>query len=332
MTEASGHHLDDGVINAALAWLVRVQSDAATAEDWSALTRWLERSPSNLEAFEAVELLSAEIRQQAVAIAAAMSRPSAEIVPFPRRVAAAPRRRNPGVRAAMAAAAVGVSILAGFGGWRASEGTLQVYRTGTGETRSVTLADGSHVRLDAASTMKVRLGWFTRKVELGDAEAAFDVARNPNRPFEVAVGDQRVRVIGTEFNIRNYDGQTNVTVRRGIVAVYQPDLDPEPIARLTRGWQLRHRLGSAGSVQTQVDPNQAFAWTDGRLICDDRPLSEIVAYLNRRYPTQIAIPSSVAARRFTGVLELGDQQDVLRRLAGYLSLSIHRSEKDIILS
>lgn len=36
----------------ALAWLVRVQSDVATGEDWAALNAWLEASEENLAAFE----------------------------------------------------------------------------------------------------------------------------------------------------------------------------------------------------------------------------------------------------------------------------------------
>jgi len=180
--------------------------------------------------------------------------------------------------------------------------------------------------------LKVRLGWFARKVDMGDAEATFDIAKSPGRPFEVAVGDQKVRDIGTEFNIRAYDGAVNVTVRRGVVAVYQPNLGDQPVARLTQGWAMRHTVGSSLSYSAQVDPDSAFAWTQGRLICDGRPLSEIVAYLNRRYERPIHVSADVAARRFTGVLELDDQADVARRLAAYLSLGVHGSERDIVLS
>ena len=316
----------------AIAWLVRVQSDAATVEDWSALTRWLEVSSTNRAAFEHYEFLFAEIEDQAEAILAGLAKPSADILPFPvKTLRPAKRMLNVG-RGAIAAGLVGIAALVGVGTWRASEGPLQVYRTAIGETRAITLADGSHVRMDAASTLSVRLGWFTRKVDMGDAEATFDVAKNPNRPFEIAVRDQKVRVVGTEFNIRNYDGDVNVTVRRGIVAIYQPALSSDPIARLTPGWAMRHTVGSTQSTRDKVDPDQAFAWTQGRLVCDHQRVSEIVAYLNRRYPDPIQIPRSAGGRLFTGVLVLDDQQDVTRRLAAYLSLSVHRSDRNIVLS
>ena len=322
---------------AATAWFVRVQSDAATADDWNALTLWLEASPAHAEAFGTVEALSDEIDEAAGVILAALEPRSAEILPFrqsERRQAVRPRRAPAPAwsRGAIAAAFVGLAAAIGFGMWQASEGPLQTYRTGPGETRAITLADGSHIRLDAASTMSVRLGLFRRRVELGDAEATFDVAKDARRPFEIAVGDQRVRVIGTEFNIRNYDGFTAVTVRRGIVAVYQKDEGGQPLARLTKGAELRHVAGSTQFTERQVDPDSAFAWTQGRLICDDLPLSEIVPYLNRRYSTHISLAPGLASRRFSGVLELSDERDVVRRLATYLSLTMRGSEGQISLS
>jgi transmembrane sensor len=331
--------LSDGVREAATAWFVRVQSDAATVDDWSALTLWLESSQAHAVALAEVEALSHEIDEAAVEILAALGPRSAEILPFrqsgprqsPRRQPARTGTRTWG-RGAIAAAFVGLAAAVGFAGWKASEGSLQTYRTGPGEIRVIALADGSHIRLDAASTMSVRLGMFSRHVQLGDAEASFDVAKDAKRPFEIAVGDQRVRVIGTEFNIRNYDGLTEVTVRRGIVAVYGGDEGDQPLARLTKGTELSHVVGSTRFITRHVDPDSAFAWTQGRLICDDLPLSEIVPYLNRRYATPISLAPGLSGRRFSGVLELSDEKDVVRRLATYLSLTMHGSDREISLS
>ena len=327
--------LTNSVRDAAAAWFVRVQSDAATVDDWSALTVWLEGAPAHAEAFADVEALSLEIDEAADAILAALGPRSAEVLPFRQAKRRERVRRTPAPawgRRAIAAAFIGMAAAVGFVGWQASEGPLQTYRTGPGETRVIALADGSLIRLDAASTMSVRLGLFARRVRLGDAEATFDVAKDAKRPFEIAVGDQRVRVIGTEFNIRNYDALTEVTVRRGIVAVYQDSEGDRPLARLTKGTELRHVVGSGRFSTRQVDPDSAFAWTEGRLVCDDLPLSEIVPYLNRRYTTPIRLAPGLAARRFSGVLELSDENDVVRRLASYLSLTMRGSEREISLS
>lgn len=316
---------DDGDLrDQAITWLVRVQSDTATAEDWTGLTAWLEQGPEHQSAFNVVEQLSEGLRRDAGEIAPRLRSPSGLVLAFA-------RRRRTWVRgvATLAAAAACLAVVPFV--WGSYQGREIIYRTGVGETRALVLADGTHIRLDASSTMTVRLGWTARRVILGEAEAAFDVAKDPNRPFVISVGDQEVKVVGTEFNIRHYDKATVVTVRRGVVQVRQPDLSPQPIATLKPGEELRHTEGARNSIRAQVEPNAAFAWTLGRLEVHDRPLSEIVAYLNRRYQVPIRVSEAVGRRRFSGVLELGRQDELTRRLAAYCGLRAHRASDQIIL-
>jgi transmembrane sensor len=177
----------------------------------------------------------------------------------------------------------------------------------------------------------VRLGWRARQVSLGEGQASFDVAKDVRRPFVIAVGDQRVRVVGTEFDISHFGRAIVISVRRGVVEVRQPALGGKPIARLVRGESLAHDEGAATSVTRAVDPDLAFAWTQGRLVCNDQPLPELVAYLNRRFSTPIRLSERAAKRRFTGVLMIGDENDTVRRLAAFLSLHIERSRTGIVL-
>ena len=323
MSGADSMKAIDALRDEAVAWLVRVQSDQASADDWAALTAWLEASDDRLAAFEEVEGLASELTDRAGEIASALKPTASRVVPLRRR-AALP------VWSAAAAAAVVVMIV-GPMAWRGYQGTPTVYQTRPGETRQVALADGTHIRMDAASTLTIRLGWRTRRVEMADAQATFDVAKDPGRPFLISVGDQQVRVVGTEFNIRHYDKTVRVTVRRGMVEVRQPALGSTPVARLVAGQSLNHVEGAPRSVQTAADPSPAFAWTQGRMVCDDETLGDMVAYLNRRYPTPIKISSALAGKRFSGVLELGDQDLVVKRLAGYFSLSVHRTDRQIEL-
>jgi transmembrane sensor len=312
----------------AVAWLVRVQSDTATADDWVDLTAWLEASDAHATAFAEAEALSVEVADNAGEIAASLPRPTAAVLPFKA------RRRMPvwGPMAGMAAAAAVVAVVAAPGLQRAYEGAPTTYRTSVGETRQVVLADGSNVRLDGASTMTVRMGWRSRRVDLGQAQASFTVAHDPRRPFLVIAGDQQVRDVGTEFNIRRDADTVVVSVRSGVVDVRQPGLATEAVARLTRGQELRHTVGTQVSQQQRVEPDAAFAWASGRLICHDEPLSQIVAELNRRYPMPIRVTAAAGARRFSGVLELGDQTRLVKTLADYLSLTVRRTDRDIALS
>lgn len=325
MTGQGGSTTSETLRDDAVAWLVRVQSDQATAEDWSALTAWLEASEDHLAAFEEVEQLAAELSAQAADITPGLTLTAPTVIPFRRRAS------PPAWSALIAAAAAVVALVAGPSLWRSYQGAPTVYETGPGQTRQIALADGTRINLDAASKLTVRLGWRTRRVEMADAQATFDVAKDPARPFLIGVGDQQVRVVGTEFNIRHFDNAVKVTVRRGIVEVRQPSLGSEPVARLVAGQALSHIEGTARSTQTSANPNGAFAWTQGRLVCDDETLGQIIADLNRHYTTPITVSDTAAKRRFSGVLELGDEEVVVQRLAGYFSLSVHRSGRQIEL-
>jgi len=319
---------NQGVRDQAITWLVRIQSERATAGDWAALTTWLETSEVHLTAFEDAERLSSGLTGAAPLLLEALKKPSANVVVFPARSSPAPRRAR--IFALLAASWV-AAIIAGAWLWQGYKGPLEVFQTKPGETRAVTFRDGTRVRLDMATTLSARVGWGQRRVTLGDGEATFDVAKDAARPFVVAVGDQRVRVVGTEFNIRHYDRKAVITVRRGVVEVYAPMTGSKPIARLTPGWAEAHADGADEARVRRVDADAAFAWTQGRLICDDQPLSEIVAYLNRRYVTPIRLSDAAGKRRFSGVLVLGDQQEVTRDLARYLSLVEHRDAGRITL-
>src|SRR5690606_3963976 len=67
-------------------------------------------------------------------------------------------------------------------------GSPDVYRTGIGERRVVTLADGSKVQLDSSTELRVDYTKQARDLQLIKGQARFDVAHEPERPFYVIAG------------------------------------------------------------------------------------------------------------------------------------------------
>jgi len=317
----------EGMRDEAVAWLVRVQSDAATAEDWSALTDWLEGSEARRAAFEEAELIIADLEPRRAEIAEGLTPLAPNIVSFPKPKPAPARR-------AWIGGAIAASLAALVGGpalWTASQGRNVTYETRPGETRRIDLADGTRITLDGGSKLSVRLGWRERRVEMGLAQASFDVAKDPARPFVIGVGDQRVRVVGTEFNIRHDPRSVRVTVRRGVVEVTQRDgRGPAPV-RLTVGQELRHDQGAARSDVRRVQPDGAFAWTQGQLVADNETLGDIVADLNRRFATPIKISPEAAGRRFSGVIALDSEDAAVQVLARYADLTVDRVDGEMVL-
>jgi len=329
MNELGSGPDDEGVAQAAAGWFVRLQDEAASGEDWLAFEAWLEASPAHARAYRRLERLWVELEAQAPAIAAALDAPRHGRRRDRRARPAASRRVWLGAGAALAASiAAGLVILAER---PAAPPPYVTYSAPPGATRTIRLADGTQVRLNAASTLRVSLGADARRVQLGDAEAAFDVTHDPRRPFLIGVGDSQVRVVGTEFNLRHRAGETELTVRRGVVEVRPGEGAAQPL-RVAAGEQLAHRDGAAAVRIEAVDPDQAFAWTEGQLIYRDRPLSEVAADLSRRFGRPVSTADARTAElRFTGVLVTDSEAAVIRRLESFAPVKAETTPEGVVL-
>jgi transmembrane sensor len=301
----------------AAAWAVRVAADDASEEDFLALEAWLEQSPKHAAAYTEAESLLHALDDDRAALDAALTRAASSAV---HRLPSRSARPGTGRRwAAAAAVAVAAAVVAGIVLTSSIVGRTQVYVTAPGEQRTVTLADGSVIALNGGSRVSVRLGRRERLVEMGAAEAAFDVAHDADRPFRVTVGESQVEVLGTAFDIRRGRDATRVAVTRGVVRVSDLD-DPAHNVRLTRGEALEREDGDETFQLAMIVPEPA-GWRTGRLIYEDRTLSEVVADLNRAYPTPIRLVGGTGDLRFSGVLTVDDQAATIRRLEAFLPVA-----------
>lgn len=332
MTRQDPDQISESVRDQAIAWLMRVESDAATEGDWLALEHWLAASPEHRAAYDGLELMSGSFEAFADEIVPLLADDAGTegVVDLAARrapVRAAPSRRTmfAGAAAAIAAVLVGVVGVSLF-----SRPATTLYETGRGQPRTITLADGSTMSLNGGSRVRVRLERNARRVFMDDAEASFDVAHDASRPFLIDAGDRQVRVVGTEFNVRNTPDRLTVTVRRGIVQV-GPRRSAGAARRLTAGQQLTHVPGTAQSQVRAVEAGEAFAWKSGRLVCRDRRLEDIVTDLNRQMTVPITVEGAARDLRFSGVLLTGDEDAVVRALRAYLPIRATREGDTIRL-
>lgn len=296
---------------AAAAWHVRLQSDAATETDWLDFEAWLVAAPENQAAYEEVEALWAELDQAQV-------EPAGNVTPLRRKSAARPPAWM------SMAAGLAVAAAAGLIVWN-MPGPLQTYDTAPGERRVVTLSDGSTVTLNGGSHITVRMSPKERRIEMAEAEAVFDVAKNPNRPFLIGAGDRQVRVVGTQFNVLRHDGEVKVTVNRGVVEVRPADATSGPaLARLEKGSSLAHREGQTGDRVAAADPQAAMAWTEGRLVFQGQSLEEVARTLNRYVSTPIVVDRAAAALPVTATLNIGPEDQMLGALAAFLPVEFRK--------
>ena len=317
----------------AVEWLIRLNADEASADDWRALEAWLSADPAHLAAYTRAETLWAELGDQSQALKDALDTPpkSATILPFaPRK---APARRPAFDRRWAGVAAVLALVLAG-GAFHYIHTRPVTYETARGETRAIALADGTHIDLNGASRLAVRYDAHARQVRMADAEALFDVTKDPARPFLIATGAQRIRVVGTAFDVVNHAGALTVTVNRGVVEVARtgPKGEISDIQRVAAGYRLVRRDGEDVGTITPVGADEAGAWRQHRLVCHERALASIIDDLNRSFATPIRVRGDAANLPFSGVLVLDNEDAVIARLKAFLPVDVDRSQDGFTLS
>lgn len=203
------------------------------------------------------------------------------------------------------------------------------YHTGVGEQEVVTLEDGSRLRLDTDSQVKVRFDRTGRDVQLLRGQVFFDVARDPSRPFVVSASGTQVRALGTRFDVRLTGEAVKVTLVEGSVEVTQPET--------TKAWRLEPgqalNTDQSSAQPRQVDVAAATSWTSGRLIFRETPLSQAVAEVNRYSRNKVVVESPrLEAVSVNGVFEVGDTEAFVSAVADLFELDTRRTEREIRLT
>ncbi|MEI9954372.1 MAG: FecR domain-containing protein [Pseudomonadota bacterium] len=119
---------------------------------------------------------------------------------------------------------------------------------------SVTLGDGSSVKLGSQSEVQVQSGRSSSiSLQLARGELWCDVTHREERKFKVVAGDVEVRVVGTQFSVKTTAGpspRVEVSVTRGVVEVVSARR-PGIVARVAAGQSWIQDAESAGA---QVEP------------------------------------------------------------------------------
>jgi transmembrane sensor len=321
-----GAHLPD-IRSAAAAWVVRMHDPDASDEEFVAFDRWLDASPDHRRSYDEALATWLDLGQvTAVQPAASQPRRTARRARDP-----ASRRRAPVGWMSLAGLAASAALVVAI--WPLGSKAPQpvVYATQKGERRSVVLADGSHMDLNAATRVSVQLGPKARRVVLEDGEVAFDVTHDASRPFTVATRAGRITDLGTEFNIRQRGDAFSVTVRRGVVEV-QPRGALAGRVRLTPGQRFEHRTGDDGAQVRTISADDDFSWRTGRLVLRHQSLAVLVEDLNFYFPRPIRIADpKLVHQTVSGVLVLDNEDATLRRLALLAPLKVVPQDGDLLL-
>lgn len=304
MTNIKPFQRHDDIMEEARAWVLKFNSDQApTAADISQMREWASRSPAHRAALKEAEDFWCEaelLAQLAVPLhkkaGGGLGRWINSLVSTVTSLSQAPALAAPLVLLV----SLGLGVF-----WWSGDGTVGngTYATAIGEQKSLTLKDHSVLMLDTDSQVRIDYQDTVRHIHLLQGKAHFEVAKNPQRPFEVYAREGLVRAVGTAFSVYLASSEIEVIVDEGRVdlarvkerpadlPVQVASAEPNKVFHsLDRGQSAR--FNKLKQVFAELDDKtlaQELAWRKGVLVFARDPLGQVVAEVSRYTDTQIDI-------------------------------------------
>jgi transmembrane sensor len=315
-TASDRPNADDAAFEQAVRWLTRLREEGeetggtGASEIQAAFQAWLDGAPENRRAFAEAERLWGRLELPVQRLSRGYG-------------GTKPRRRRSGTYRAAALAACLTLLITG--GWTLRDdiaiGLQSDYTTSVGTRSPIELTDGSRVTLNTDSAIAVDMNGADRHVRLLRGEAWFDVAADRQRPFVVDTAMGRVRVTGTQFNLRMTGGGTEVSLAEGQVKVID---NRGTILTLTPGHRT-HLTATGVSAPETFDETAVTAWLRGQFVFYDAPLSHVVAEINRyRRGRIIVADSAVRNLKVSGVFRTDAPDAALSAITDTLPLRATR--------
>lgn len=193
---------------------------------------------------------------------------------------------------------------------------------GKGIRKEIILPDGTLVRLNSDSKLSYDLDMQNqsqRDVVL-TGEAFFKVAHDKKRPFIVKTNKVAIKVLGTEFNVRDYPGdrESETTLIKGSIELTINDrldqkflLKPsEKFALVKNNKKASERNSSSVLMIDNITPvklgDQEYieetSWTENKFVFENESFEYLIPKLERWYNVKIILNDpTIKSYRFTGI-------------------------------
>lgn len=207
--------------------------------------------------------------------------------------------------------------------------------TAFGETRRLTLSDGSLVTLNAHSTLRIPRFGFGRKTRTVwlTGEAAFSVSHTPTHQRFIVNTDRGIEVVvlGTEFNVYDRPAGTKVVLSKGAIQLnYTPATKPVRQLRLKPGDFVNVDTAGQLTQHHTNEPDASTAWCDHRFVFKSTTVREIADLLQDTYNLRIVLKSqSLANRTVTGSFQATNADEFLQVVTGLLEINYKQQENTV---
>ncbi len=218
------------------------------------------------------------------------------------------------------------------------------HTTAVGESKTISLSDGSQLSLNTDSLAKVKFSPTSRVIILEKGEIHITVAHNPNRPLSVLANNKVIQAVGTAFNVFRLDNnQVALTVSDGKVLVAEQNDDSLIPSRLNQSdtnalavsVKQRVILGSDTEEVSTLTKRQLrtnLAWKEGRIIFKRETLEKAIQRVSRYTPVSFSFSDdTIRTIKIGGVYRTGDVDGLLLALDKSFGISHQKIGNNILL-
>ncbi len=211
----------------------------------------------------------------------------------------------------------------GFGKWQAFKSSDKIDK--------VILSDNSEVSLNKNSKLvfEKTFDGKQRTIRL-HGEGYFKVTKNPLKPFVVNVGDAKVRVLGTAFNLdeNQNTGDVTLSVTEGRVLFSSGNENVEVVAG-------EKAICVDGKIQKQtLNSNNCIAWMTGSIDFDKATLDEVLETIEDHFNEVRIIENKSSKTEYliTSKFENPSLEDVLVELRIHFEKKFEINGNKLIIS
>lgn len=211
--------------------------------------------------------------------------------------------------------------------------TYQKIVTNRGETAQIILEDGSKVKLNATSMLKIpsNYGKSTRTVYL-KGEGFFTVKHNFGRPFVVHTEGLIIKDLGTKFNIKSYskDETAKVVVVEGKVKLGSINAKEEKSTYLTAYERAVVSKDGKISIKKVKVMSRYIGWIKGKLVFEKTPFSKVIKRLERWYGVECEVSDSkLLKQHLTATFINQPLANVLLLISKAMNIKVEREKTHI---
>lgn len=205
-------------------------------------------------------------------------------------------------------------------------------QTQNGQRLTITLPDGSKVKLNSNSSISFPKKFFNNRQVKLDGEAFFVVVRDESNPFVVKTENFQTEVLGTSFNISAYKNlYSKVSVVEGRVKVRSLfDGNDQHYEILEKEEAVKIDDKTIKKSDFKIDE---LLWKDGILVFSDENIQTISAKIQRWFNVTVIVKNETyIAGDFSGKYSNESLEEILTGMGYALNFSFKMEGNEILIN